>query len=69
MTVPSLADLVADYLAVRRGLGFQLAKPGVLLADFARYADRVGHHGPLTNLRWHGRCRRARATRHAPRGA
>ena len=48
MTSPSFVDLVADYLAVRRGLGFQLTKPGVMLADFARHADRVGHHGPLT---------------------
>lgn len=48
MTAASYADLVADYLNVRRGLGFQLDTPGALLADFARYVDRIGHRGPVT---------------------
>jgi integrase len=49
MTAPGLVPLIEDYLAVRRGLGFQLDKPAALLADFARYADRIGHQGPITS--------------------
>lgn len=55
MTAPRLAPLIEDYLAVRRRLGFQLDKPAALLAGFARYADEVGHQGPVTTdltLRW-----------------
>lgn len=55
MTPPSLPAQVNDYLALRRRLGFQLDTPGSLLAEFARYADRVGHHGPITTdlaVRW-----------------
>jgi integrase len=47
--------LVDDYLAARRGLGFALEQPAWLLRDFARYADRSGHRGPLTTelaVRW-----------------
>jgi integrase len=33
---------------VRRGLGFALEQPSHLLRDFARYADTVGHYGPMT---------------------
>ena len=49
MSPPSLAPLIEDYLAVRRRLGFQLDKPAVLLADFARYADQAEHQGPITS--------------------
>jgi len=55
MRPPSFLPLVDDYLALRRGLGFALETPGWLLRDFARYADRVGHRGPLTTelaVRW-----------------
>ena len=45
---PSMRSLVEDYLAYRRGLGFQLRNTGPLLLRFAEYADRTGHHGPLT---------------------
>ena len=48
MTPPSFHDLVKEYLAFRRGLGFDLESPGQQLFDFARYADRVGHDGHLT---------------------
>jgi len=44
-----------EYLAYRRGLGFQLDSSGHVLLDFARYADRIGHRRPLTSeliLRW-----------------
>lgn len=55
MTSPSFLHLVDDYLALRRGLGFTLETPRWMLLDFARYADRVGHQGPLTSdlaVRW-----------------
>jgi len=48
MTPPSFLDLVEDYLAFRRGLGFELESPGLLLLNFARYADRIGHDGHVT---------------------
>jgi integrase len=40
---------VRSYLAQRRALGFRLRSEGYLLLDFARYADRWGACGPLTN--------------------
>src|ERR1700677_4877733 len=43
----SIRILVEDYLAYRRGLGFQLRNTGHLLLRFAEYADRTGHSGPL----------------------
>ena len=48
MTPPSFLHLVEEYLAMRRGLGFDLETPGWLLLDFARYADRIGHQDPVT---------------------
>ena len=48
MTPPRLRALVDEYLTVRRGLGFGLETPGWLLRSFARFADRIGHHGPVT---------------------
>ncbi len=48
MTRPSFIHLVEEYLAMRRGLGFDLETPGWLLLDFARYADRIGHQDPVT---------------------
>lgn len=48
MTSPSLLELVEDYLSLRRGLGFDLKTPGAMLIDFARYAERIGHRGPIT---------------------
>ncbi|OFV88151.1 MAG: hypothetical protein A3J75_07145 [Acidobacteria bacterium RBG_16_68_9] len=44
----SMVALVTEYLALRRGLGFDLRVQGWLLLDFARYADEIGHHGPIT---------------------
>ena len=55
MTCTSWRALVEEYLSVRRGLGFALEQPSYLLRDFARYADAIGHHGPLTTelaVRW-----------------
>ncbi len=48
MTPPSFLDQVEDYLAFRRGLGFELKSPGQQLLEFARYADRIGHDGHVT---------------------
>ena len=49
MSVPlPMVDLVEEYLDYRRRLGFRLRVEGQMLLDFARYADRTGHRGPLT---------------------
>jgi integrase len=55
MTSTSWMPLVEEYLSVRRGLGFALETQAYMLRDFARYADTVGHHGPLSTelaVRW-----------------
>jgi len=55
MKTPRMVDLVRDYLAKRRALGFALRTQGPQLLQFARYADRLGHRGPLTlqlAVRW-----------------
>lgn len=43
-----LQTRVADYLAERRRLGFELHSHDALLADFARFVADRHHHGPLT---------------------
>ncbi|MDP2321760.1 MAG: hypothetical protein Q8O42_20775 [Acidobacteriota bacterium] len=48
MTPPHLGELVDQYLITRRGLGFDLDTPRWLLRSFVRFADRGGHHGPVT---------------------
>ena len=52
MTPPSFHHLVDEYLTVRRGLGFDLESPEWQLWNFASYADRIGHSGPLTIEHW-----------------
>jgi integrase len=50
-----MVHLVEEYLDYRRRLGFRLHTAGQMLLEFARYADRVGHTGPLTTelaVRW-----------------
>jgi integrase len=50
-----MVALAKEYLAYRKGLGFQLASTEPLLLQFAEYADRTGHRGPLTTelaVRW-----------------
>jgi integrase/recombinase XerD len=37
-----LRDHLADYLALRRGLGFKLERPGQLLAGFVGYLEQAG---------------------------
>jgi len=49
VTPASFLRLVEEYLAYRRGLGFELETPAWLLRDFARHVDRCGHRGPLTS--------------------
>lgn len=44
----TLLSKVRAYLAHRRALGFQLKCEGMQLLNFARYADSLGHRGPLT---------------------
>ena len=48
ITVPSMLSYVQEYLDERRRLGFALSISGTQLLNFGRFADRVGHHGPLT---------------------
>jgi integrase len=55
--VTTMAHQAKRYLEHRRALGFALNINGHLLMDFARFADRSGHRGPLTTelaLRWAG---------------
>jgi integrase len=50
-----MARLVREYIDHRRQLGFELASAQRILLDFARYADRQKHHGPITAdlvIRW-----------------
>jgi integrase len=56
VSAPStMLDLVDEYLAARRSLGYALRIEGAQLRGFARFADAQGHRGPLTLaliLRW-----------------
>src|SRR5258706_4027122 len=59
----SMVSLVEDYLEYRRRLGFALESDARRLLCFARFADQVGHRGPITEelaLRW--ACSSSRAT-------
>jgi integrase len=50
-----MLDWVEEYLAFRRGLGFDLKSPAWYLRSFARYAKQVGHRGAITRdlvTRW-----------------
>ncbi|MFM0101198.1 tyrosine-type recombinase/integrase [Paraburkholderia nemoris] len=51
----TMVSLVEDYLEYRRRLGFALESDARRLLCFARFADQVGHRGPITEelaLRW-----------------
>ena len=51
----TMVSRAKGYLKHRRALGFALDISGKLLMQFARFADRSGHRGPLTTdlaLRW-----------------
>jgi integrase len=50
-----MTSRVREYLRYRRSLGAQLRSAGTRLLEFARFADRLGHCGPLTTdlmLQW-----------------
>src|SRR6266498_3123672 len=53
-THPPLRDALADYLALRRALGFKLANAGRLLGQFVDYLDGHGVDTPTTDhaLAW-----------------
>ena len=51
----TMLSLVEDYLAFRHQFGFTLRTSGEELRLFGRYADAIGHRGPLTielAVRW-----------------
>ena len=51
----TMVSLVEDYLECRRRLGFALESDERRLLCFARFADQIGHRGPITEelaLRW-----------------
>jgi len=55
MTPPNWPALIEDYLALRHQRGFAVEQMGWYLRDFARYTERIEHHGPLTvdlAVRW-----------------
>jgi integrase len=58
----TMVKLAQEYLAYRRSLGVELRSAGSVLLQFARYADRSGHRGPVTAqlaIRWAGLPRHA----------
>jgi integrase/recombinase XerD len=48
--VSRLGEALADYLSIRRALGYKLDTHGRLLADFVSYLDRAGHTTVTTDL-------------------
>jgi len=59
----TMVSLVEDYLERRRRLGFALQSEERRLMCFARFADQIGHRGPITvelALRW--ACSSSRST-------
>jgi integrase len=51
----NLRQAVECYLATRRGFGFALVRDGFELRGLVRYAEQIGHTGPLTAalaIRW-----------------
>lgn len=54
-TTLTMVAYAEEYLAMRRKLGYAMKIEGAELIRFAQYADRAGHHGPLTTelaVRW-----------------
>ena len=65
-----MAAAVERYLVFRRQLGFALRVEGEELGRFARFADRVGHQGPLTTelaVRWATQPKNVKRLYHARR--
>lgn len=48
MRYQTVLETAQAYLAHRRKLGFALHIEGAELCRFARYADKIGHRGPIT---------------------
>lgn len=48
MTDSNLLAQIEEYLSFRRGLGFDLGTAACHLRSFARYAEQIGHRGPIT---------------------
>jgi integrase len=51
----SMLRRVEEYLRYRRALGYALRIEGGMLLNFARFADKEGHRGPVTcdlAIRW-----------------
>jgi len=51
----TMTALAREYIVFRRHLGYQIRVEGQELLRFSRWADRIGHRGPLTTdlaLRW-----------------
>ncbi|MCO4265063.1 tyrosine-type recombinase/integrase [Pseudarthrobacter sp. MDT3-26] len=49
------ASSVAEFVALRRGLGYRSPSQERALRSFARYLDAAGHHGPIpleSSLNW-----------------
>ncbi|MGF6877259.1 tyrosine-type recombinase/integrase [Paraburkholderia tuberum] len=66
----TMVSLVEDYLECRRRLGFALESEERRLLCFARFADQIGHRGPITEelaLRWACSSSRTTATTRAGR--
>ena len=60
---PTMETLAQEYLTLRRQLGFALHSTGQHLLSFARFADGLGHRGPITlelAVRWARLPQRAR---------
>jgi integrase len=43
-----MTELADEYLALRRGLGFDLVSHGFHVLSFARFLDGISHRGPIT---------------------
>ncbi len=55
MSASTLSAQVEDYLVMREELGFDIESQRWALRDFARYAGKFGHRGPVTAdlaVRW-----------------
>jgi len=53
----TMVSQVEDYLVARRQMGFALKFAGGQLLGFARFADKLGHRGPVTfdlAVKWAG---------------
>ena len=65
-----MATIVEGYLGFRRKLGFNTNNEGKKLFNFIRYADRIGHQGPITSelvVRWSKYPQETNPGRHAQR--